>query len=676
MPLTGEAKAAWNKQYKAKLKAEREQLEKELNSHNLEKERNKKLQQATNDGKRYASELLSFEKLRIWYEGIEGSEILGKSREFGLPDNWESIPDFKADPESWIGLRDNSRKNLFWLGRDVLHRDLVERVHQPVCDFFVKKNFDGVYSKDTTLKQMRDAINRQDSMKERILLDPRGAYKSTIDGIDCIQWIINMPDIRIFIVTGKDSNADLFLTEIKGYFWQPEMAEMTDFQKLFPEFIITGVDGRSLADLITPARKFTGEKFATLWVNSVTSTLASLHCDILKGDDVVSDRNSNHPEARAKLKTKYDNVDNLRDEWGFADNIGTRYADDDWYGTRIKAIAEGAECAVFCRACWTVKPQFRDVPIKQLKLEMVDLLFPEKLGTAEQTFKELKKKLIKNEIEFRCQQLNEPVGDSEHHVLFSFNEDEIRSKLLQASAVPKDGDIYVAWDTALTDGARSDYSCAAAVKICKDKDSGVHTMYVIDILCERYKQSELAYHIVAFNKKWNPRTTIVEKLVGYELLQREVQRQGIIQGVSFDGFWKTPPNTPDAKINRIKGLETYLKSDQLYFVMNMYTDFLITQFCNFTGEKKNRGRKDDIPDAIAIAGAFMPADESKQDDKVTLATKKLLEEAKKHEDMKRQYDRIFGGAAVLTQPEPEPQPTGDPRRAAMQAIFRGNGLRA
>ena len=44
--------------------------------------------------------------------------------------------------------------------------------------------------------------------------------------------------------------------------------------------------------------------------------------------------------------------------------------------------------------------------------------------------------------------------------------------------------------------------------------------------------------------------------------------------------------------------------------------------------------------------------------------------------MKRQYDRIFGGAAVLTQPEPEPQPTGDPRRAAMQAIFRGNGLRA
>jgi phage terminase large subunit-like protein len=594
----------------------------------------------------------------------ERHNVLGRPRVFGWPED-----DSQADPESWIGLRDRARKDLFWLGKEVLHRDLVPRVHQPVCDFFVHKNFDGVYSKDTTLKQMRDAINRQDEMKERILLDPRGAYKSTIDGIDCVQWMLNMPDIRIFIVTGKDSNADLFLTEIKGYFYRPEHAELTDFQLLFPEYIVTGQDGTSLSDLKCPARKFPNEKFATLWVNSVTSTLASLHCDILKGDDVVSDRNSAHPEARAKLKTKYDNVDNLRDEWGFADNIGTRYADDDWYGTRIRAIAEGAECAVFQRSCWTVKPQYKEVPLKGLTLEMVDLLFPEKLGTAEQTFKELRKKLIKNEIEFRCQQLNEPVGDIDTRPLVSFSDDQLRAHLLQMPAVPKDGDIFITWDTALTDNRYSDYSAGAVVKICHDPVKDKYCLYNLEIKCDRFKQSELAFQIVALNKKWNPKSTIIEKLSGFELLQREVQRQALIQGVSFNAFWKSPPSSPDAKCNRIKGLETLLNNDQLYFVAGEWIDQLMAQFCNYTGEKKNRGRKDDIPDALSIAAVFMPTSHKDEDDRETEAVKKMLHEAKKNAEMKQQYERIFGGDQVIQPATVEIKPQ-DPRNK----IFGGNGL--
>ena len=665
MPLQGAEKSAYMKKYHEERKLKEQELKRQEQLQENEKNRGKRLALASNEGCRYASELLSKDKLKIWFEMADGKDILGRPRVFGWPEQ-----DEEADPESWIGLRDRARKDLFWLGRDVLHRDLVERVHKPVCDFYVQKNFNGVYTKDTTLKQIRDAINRQDEMKERIILDPRGAYKTTINGIDSVQWIINVPDIRIFTVTGKDSNADLFLVEVKGYFYRPEHADLTDFQLLFPEFIIYGIDGHSLADLISPARKFPNEKFSTLWVNSVTSTLASLHCDIMKGDDVVSDRNSANTEARAKLKTKYDNVDNLRDEWGYAINNGTRYADDDWYGTRIRAIAEGAECAVFQRACWTVKKGVNKLPHdKTLTIDEVTLLFPEKLGTAEQTFKELKKKLIKNPIEFRCQQLNEPVGDIDTRPLVSFSEDELRAHMVGMSAVPKDGDIYITWDTALTDNRYSDYSAGAVVKVCHDVAKDKYTLYNLEMKCDRFKQSELAFQIVALNKKWNPKSTIIEKLSGFELLQREVQRQAIIQGVSFNAFWKSPPSSPDAKCNRIKGLETLLNNDQLYFVTGDWIDMLMMQFCNYTGEKKNRGRKDDIPDALSIAAVFMPIGDREQKDKETESVKKLLDEAKKQAAIKQQYERIFGTNVTIVS-TPEPQVSADPRNK----IFGNNGM--
>src|ERR1700722_18474538 len=217
--------------------------------------------------------------------------------------------------EEWLLVRDRCRKDLFFLGTKILGWNWIERVHKPVCDFFVQKNFDGCYPEGYSLDDVHRAIDKQDPMKERILLDPRGSYKSTIDGVDCVQWILNCPDIRIFIMTGEYDNSVLFLKEIKTYFYLPQEGTPTKFHRLFPEFVVTGVDGTSEAPLEIPARRLPN-KFPTLWVNAVTATLASRHCDIKKGDDCVSDRNSPTSDARAKLKSKIDNVSNLLDEWG------------------------------------------------------------------------------------------------------------------------------------------------------------------------------------------------------------------------------------------------------------------------------------------------------------------------------------------------------------------------
>ncbi|KKK59554.1 hypothetical protein LCGC14_3033240, partial [marine sediment metagenome] len=60
-----------------------------------------------------------------------------------------------------------ARTNLFWLSTEILGYDLVPSVHQPICDFFVQKNPNRSFAD-------------QDSRKQRLVLDPRGHFKTTI----------------------------------------------------------------------------------------------------------------------------------------------------------------------------------------------------------------------------------------------------------------------------------------------------------------------------------------------------------------------------------------------------------------------------------------------------------------------------------------------------------------
>ena len=55
----------------------------------------------------------------------------------------------------------------------------------------------------------------------------------------------------------------------------------------------------------------------------------------------------------------------------------------------------------------------------------------------------------------------------------------------------------------------------------------------------------------------------------------------------------------------IKNLETLLSDDRLHFVSGTWIDELYRQFERFTGETK-KGRKDDIPDSIALATRRLP----------------------------------------------------------------------
>lgn len=647
MPITGEAKKAANKAA----------YEREKQLRNLITEAEQK--DVTLKGVRFLSESLSYTDLTKIYLGQPYKEIEEdeeessykkyKDKKLKLPDPSRSeILGEKFTFEQWLELRDKARKNLYWLGKVVLKKDFEPNTHQIVCDQFVQKNFDGAFPAGYTIGDVHKAINRQqrydskgNETKEALILDPRGFFKSSIDGIDCIQWMLNVPDIRILILTGEYKLAVAFMKEIKGYLRMRKGEDPNDLHLLFPEYVLRGVTAESKEPFTVPCRVH-NQKEATLWVNSIEGNLSGWHCDVKKSDDVITDENSNTTDAREELKKKFDGTGNLIDEWGFSDNIGTRYfgdPDPDWYGARLKEAAESSDAAIkyFVRKCWEVRPEFVEVPLRELTEDMVILNFPEKA-----TFKSLRAKLLKDEIAFRCQQLNEPAAsDKDAGYKITFDEDVLRKHLYQREAAPKVGEVFICWDWALTANKKSDYSAGIAARVYQRED-GQYGLVILEVAFGKWTSSELCLQIIQFNKKWNPKKTLIEKSTGAEWLQKDLQRQAPLYGVTLDIYWKPPSLQEHAKRNRIKGLETLLVDDRLWFVIGNWIDETFYQLHEYTGEKKNKGRKDDIPDAMSYLHIFLPSilpglAETQESKDLILAQKKLAE-------LKASYDRIFGTA--------------------------------
>jgi hypothetical protein len=665
MPITKEEFNKYQRERRQRIKAEKEEVDRYVNEFSLQDE----------VGERYKSEVLSYKDLRDLFLAVKNeSEDLSeyklkKTKKVVVNPSRTVLFGKKQNFQEWLDLRDRARKDLFWLATAVLGKFFTEFTHREMFNQFVQKNFDGCFPKDYTLQHVHRAIDKQvrvdengEETKDMLLLFPRGFHKSTADGVDCVQWLLNVPDIRILILTGEFKLAAAFMKEIKEYFNLPVSADPKPIHLLFPEYVLTGLDGSSMQPMECPARKHS-QKEASLWVNSIDANLSGWHCDLKKGDDVVTDNNCNSPDAREKLKEKFDGTDNLLDEWGFSDNIGTRYWTDDWYSKRVRPddLEDLVPIKYFCKACWTVKPEYQEVPLKQLEEHMVILTFPEKA-----TFKSLRKKLLKNERQFRNQQLNEPTDSSEDSGFkIAFTEDALRAHLYPLTAAPKIGDIFLAWDWAPSSGKYSDYSCGVVARVVIEPQPNladgtpvpaISKLVILDIIFDKWKPSELAFQIIMLNKKWNPKQAIIEKSNGAELLQMELQRQALRYATTLNIYWKPLDIKADAKRNRIKGLETLLNTDRLWFVAGSWTDEMMRQLLRYTGERKNRGRKDDIPDAMSFLPFFLPSTIQNEE------TKLMMEAQEKLAAQKRSYERIFGGQQMTrTELVDVPQIPTDPR---------------
>src|ERR1700688_4437962 len=160
MPVSKERKAELNAAARARDKEIREGLKSAI------------ARDVKSEGKRHLSESLSYEKLYLIYTGQDykdveelDEEVVEKKKE---PKKYKNPEPFKSDIlgehrsfDEWLEIRDHARKDLFWLCEKVFKKDVIPHVHQPVCDQFVQKEFDGAFPEGYTISDVHDAIGRQ-----------------------------------------------------------------------------------------------------------------------------------------------------------------------------------------------------------------------------------------------------------------------------------------------------------------------------------------------------------------------------------------------------------------------------------------------------------------------------------------------------------------------------------
>lgn len=570
----------------------------------------------------------------------------------------------------WLDLRDKARKNLFWLC-NLVDMPMFHKAHQMICDMFVQKNFDELYFPGIMRgdlpalfnKQVRVAQDGVTPTKTMMLFAPREGRKSTIDGIDAVQWMLNCPDVRVLIATAFRTLANDLFREIKGYFYLPLSGDPTAFHILFPEYVLYGRAGSSDSPIKCPAALFKS-KDAHVWKTSMESASTGKRCDIRKLDDVVDYTNSNTEELRDTLIRKINATGDLVVGWGFTDVVGTRYFTEDWYGTRTSKDEYGNEpepYAYLCISAWTPKPQHRTLYEQLLKEEngmfkvtedMVDLWWPD---SKSHNFSALKRKLKeKKEISFRNQQLNiatDPKEVDDFSILF--DEDNLRAHTYDRSKAPQDLQIYQSWDIAYSEASnrKADWSVGVTIGFYRNATNEACAV-ILSVICEKFRPADLPLQIVSYYETHRPKHVYIEDSNGIKFLMVNVDAKAVQKGSDFTQkrTLRPPSNKPNAKRERIKDLEFLLGHDRLWFVSGSWIDKTYKQFVEYKGVKSTAYRKDDIPDAISlgVSSHLPPSMLRRNRDSKDLEKEREKEIAAAAKDA--HYNRVFGSLGTRRHP--------------------------
>lgn len=507
------------------------------------------------------------------------------------------------------------KTNGLFLGREVLNRDFTFFTHGPLFDTFVQKD------------PYKTIAQQDETNKIRLIMMPRGSFKSVADGIDCVQWIILKPDIRIMFLTATLGLAKDFVKEIKNYFTVSEDDDdVTPFQRLFAkdvrlerpkvldkltgvvahptcEFLIRDDDTGKENEFICPARTKGDQKKkeVTIWAGSVGGGKVGKHCDIIKADDAIDEKNTDTPKLIAKTKKRIGMASKLVDPGGFKDALGTPYAPNDYYN-HIRMDVKNA-LTLIRPAKWLKKDLNgataieRGQQLKDLSDNDWTLLFSEdKNGAPKLTYQTLRDFEEEDPDGFPSQYMLDPFG----YKRASFPDELLLQQTITRDQMPAQSDpytYYITWDLADTQNSQSDYSVGAVIAVDRENRG-----YVVEIFRDRYTFNDLCYTIAKSNHDYKPVRIVIENARGAEKLRGDMVRASQDLGdksIPLD-FVKVT-NVKAAKAIRVGKLEPMLKNRRLFF-LNSITCYqeLISEFRDF-----GSAPHDDIPDAIGLCENFL-----------------------------------------------------------------------
>lgn len=171
-----------------------------------------------------------------------------------------------------------------------------------------------------------------------LVLAPRGWGKSTaLDVLATVLEILCWPDVRVLLASKTDGQAQAFLSEIKLCLEHPRLVELFGRQRPDAK---QGEQGKWNEDEVYVRTRTKIQKEATVTALGAGGAVVSKHYDIIIGDDLVDENNSQTDGTRDKLKTFwYKTVLPTREprspvtpRSGRVRVLGTRYHHQDLYG--------------------------------------------------------------------------------------------------------------------------------------------------------------------------------------------------------------------------------------------------------------------------------------------------------------------------------------------------------
>jgi predicted phage terminase large subunit-like protein len=520
------------------------------------------------------------------------------------------------DIKDAIRLRFLAQTNLFFLCKMLeKYKDITIKAHEEICnDFFVSKD-------PANFKTFKDFALDYKYIKERLLLVPRGGFKSSIDMADTVQWIICFPEVTILILTGVLQLARDFVGEIRGHFLLEDTGEVVDkkpvygpktmgdgtkslFQILFPEHCVRDVGKET--EFQTPACKIP-DKEPTVMSASIEQNLSGWHFCIMKLDDVVTNENTITIGRMEGTNRQISINQAMLHPFGFFDVIGTWYDEADYYGITIKKEEqESEELGLKHKASGSVWDGFFNSELN-IKIYLRAAWWPteeaKKLGKIEEEMKEsdwilwcpeilsyafLMKKKKSDPEGFAIKYENNP--RKVHQI--KFPRELLIRRTIPAHMLPPTGMVVSTWDTAYSTKNFADYTVGITSLIYGGR------FYIIDMVRGRFNEFELPVMIAQNGFKWKPRRIAIEDSMGVKWIGREIRREmdklGIsipIEYVSLGFGTKSKSKELKAKpVSRLLGDERLLLSNSCNAIEELYNEL----------EKFPKGTHDDIVSALSI----------------------------------------------------------------------------
>lgn len=431
-------------------------------------------------------------------------------------------------------MRERALGSLYFFTKAVLgFNDLVPGTHLDLCSF---------------LQQGRLVLKEPKEPRKKLCLIPRGHFKTTIGTIGYSLWrLVHDPNTRILISNATAENAQKFLRHIKYLLLNSEI-----LQWLFPELIPADVNKTKWSDAEILLPREGSYKESSIETIGVGGKVTSRHYNLIIKDDLVEQEAAESPTTMRRIIDWHKYCDSLLDAPGVDEDliIGTRWSFGDLYSHVIENEDDYVQYIKQAIDPETQKP-----------------LFPERFS--ESTLRSIRKK--QGAFIYSCQYMNDP-SDPE---LADFDITKLRYYTLKddGTYVLSDGsklkiedlDVTMRIDPALDSKATPD-RCAWIIDGIDAKRRNI----LIVALAKKPSVAELVDTTYKLFFSYRPRTVYIELFAMQKILAHVFEEEAKKRKVYLPIRELPMRFTKDQKDQRIRSMQPYLNSGQVFIAQDMY----------------------------------------------------------------------------------------------------------